>query len=101
MTKEETIQGLQELYDRMEDAFSLDECAAVSEAIKKLANATIWTPCGERMPTKEDGGRTMEVNVKYPDGSVGTVDTFWEVYGEGYDPIYWSRIEPIQGGGNG
>ena len=100
MIKEEALAKLRKQRDWQYVTLDDDAVRFTNELISMLQNATIWTPCSERMPTVEDGGRTMEVNVKYPDGSVGTVDTFWEVYGEGYDPIAWSRIETI-GGGNG
>lgn len=98
MTKEETIQGLQELYDRMEDAFSLDECSAVSDAIRKLKNATIWTPCTERMPTSEDGDEYGDVNTIDHDGT--TCFLQWDEVEFANNVYAWSRIETI-GGGNG
>lgn len=96
MTKEEVIERLKDIpyMDILENA----DYIAIARAAKMLTNATIWTPCTERMPTVEDVGEDELLNWK---GEFGTVETdFYNADIEARGYIAWSRIEPI-GGGNG
>ena len=111
MTKEEVIDALNGV-DQVDDLFRAAESQeqhkerarrineAIAIAAKMLQNATIWTPCTDRMPTEKDANRNGNVNAMYADGSIGVKGVPFEMYGKKYDPIAWSRIEPI-GGGNG
>ena len=96
MTKEEVIERFTVMLAFNEMLPSV-EIEALETAISMLTNATIWTPCSERMPTKEDGGKFGKVNTLYDDGSID------DCVPDEIDlniTTHWSRIEPI-GGGNG
>ena len=109
MTKEEVIKTLDEyssefhLTLRHEDGNSPDWTErmarmelAIEHAISMLTNATIWTPCTERMPRYEDADVDGYVNVQRKDGTFG-IEEYQDVISDHYA---WSRIKPI-GGGNG
>jgi len=77
-----------------------DDEGRVEKIIAMLQNATIWTPCTERVPTNEDGGGKPNglVNVKFIDGTITFMS--WEQVALWKLIVAWSRIEP-KGGGNG
>lgn len=112
MTKEEVIATLngirqvndlyakgetQEQYDRR----MAQSAVAIERAISMLQNATIWTPCTERMPTVEDGGRSGVIIVRDADGSTthcGVTSSWFADRVKRGIATHWSRITPIQGG---
>jgi len=99
VTKEQAITYLKKLSDTYHCMRSWDEVGRVEKIIAMLQNATIWTPCEERMPTVEDGDEYGRVNTMCIDGTVQTSRYRFVLD----DPRYhyaWSRIEQI-GGGNG
>lgn len=111
MTKEEVIALLQSEIDECKEvAVSTDEqyrsadcsgCARTKAMIEVLNRCTEWTPCEERMPTKEDGRQFGNIHLKLPDGRIRKIKVEEaERYYELYPRSAWSRIEP-QGGGNG
>ena len=105
MTKEEVIAKLNgirqvnDLYARGETQEQYDRrmaqsAVAIERAISMLQNATIWTPCTERMPRYEDADVDGYVNVQRKDGTFGTE----EYQGVISDHYAWSRITPIERG---
>lgn len=111
MTKEEVIKTLDEyssefhLTLRHEDGNSPDWMErmarmelAIDTAATMLQNATIWTPCTERMPDLEDANEDGYVNTQRRDGT--TEIEHWDDVRKSEHIIAWSRIEP-KGGGNG
>lgn len=103
MTKEEVIRELEEAAEMLKHVglrgFT-HEVASLRCAISMLQNATIWTPCTERMPTKEDGDEDGDevVNIRRPNGDFG-VATIQNVVSYGLQGGWsWSRITPIERG---
>ena len=96
MTKEEVIERLKDIpyMDILENA----DYIAIARAAKMLTNATIWTPCSERMPTEDDADGYGDVNTIDHDGT--TCFLQWDEVEFASNVYAWSRIKPI-GGGNG
>ena len=106
MTKEEVIETLSsirqvnDLYARGETQEQYDwrmaqSAVAIERAISMLQNATIWTPCSERMPTVEDGDKEGAVNW-YDEEDGYCIYNSWDAKDMGYDYSHWSRITPIE-----
>lgn len=107
MTKEEVIDTLSGV-DQVDDLFRAAESQeqhkervrrineAIAIAAKKLKNATIWTPCTERMPTEDDADGYGDVNTIDHDGT--TCFLQWDEVEFASNVYAWSRIETIGGG---
>jgi len=111
MTKEEVIAELQGIGQVDDDLYRADETEeqyaermqranyAVKLAATMLQNATIWTPCTERMPTVEDGGRSGVIIVRDADGSTthcGVTSSWFADRVKRGIATHWSRITPIE-----